>query len=86
MRWKYIGKEWPNNFIYFGHLKFWDPTKLPASIKQKDLLPVLTQQIVRMSEIAWKKHVAVKISMWIALVGGAALVVCAFMVRVGFTP
>lgn len=86
LRRKHIRREYPDNFIYFGHLKFWDAGQLPSAIKKKDLLPVLTHQMVEMSKITWKKHIAVKVSMILALVGGAALVGCATMVRFGLTP
>ncbi|WP_323959346.1 Pycsar system effector family protein [Arthrobacter sp. JZ12] len=81
-----VKKEWPSNFIYFGHLKYWDYEMLPGAIMEKDLLPVLTHQLVKMSKICWRKHVAVVISMILAVLGGAALVGCAFMVQFGSTP
>ena len=86
LRYFKVKGEWKNNFIYFGHLKYWDAEKLPDAIKKKDLLPVLTQQLVKMSEICWQKHVAVMISMILAVLGGSALVFCAFMVKFGWTP
>lgn len=86
LRMRKLKQEWPSNFIYFGHLKYWEHKNLPATIKDKDLLPVLTHQMVKMSKIAWDKHVAVLVSMILALLGGAALVVCAAFIRFGFTP
>lgn len=86
LRMFHVKKEWPSNFIYFGHLKYWDYEDVPAAIKKKDLLPVLTHQMVKMSKIAWNKHVAVLVSMCLAIAGGAALVVCAGFIRFGFTP
>jgi hypothetical protein len=86
LRGKYLLQEYSNNFIYFGHLKFWNPKHLPAAIKQKDLLPVLTLQMVEMSKISWKKHIAVEVSMYLAIAGGAALVTCASLIRFGLTP
>ncbi|MDQ0869024.1 hypothetical protein QFZ70_001497 [Arthrobacter sp. V1I9] len=86
LRYFKVKNEWPSNFIYFGHLKYWDFEMLPGAIKKKDLLPVLTHQMVKMSKICWRKHVAVVISMFLAALGGAALFVCAFMVQFGWTP
>ncbi|WP_461189968.1 Pycsar system effector family protein [Arthrobacter sp. Z4-13] len=86
LRSRKVKAEYPNNFIYFGHLKFWDSKRLPATIKQKDLLPVLTHQMVEMSKISWKKHIAVIWSIYLALAGGAALVVCAALIRFNLTP
>jgi hypothetical protein len=81
-----VGKEWRDNFIYFGHLKYWAPENLPAKIKATDLLPVITNQMVRMSKIAWMKHVLVVISLILASAAGLSLLVCAFLVRVEWTP
>lgn len=86
LRMRHMKSEYPNNFIYFGHLKYWKPEDLPDAIGKKDLLPVLTHQLVNMSQITWRKHVAVKISMWLAIYGGASLVACGIMLRFGFTP
>lgn len=86
LRYSKVKEEWPGNFIYFGHLKYWDYEMLPGAIKKKDLLPVLTHQMVEMSKICWRKHVAVVISMFLAVAGGAALVFCAFLVQFGWTP
>lgn len=86
LRMRKVKEEYPNNFIYFGHLKFWNSTRLPTTIKQKDLLPVLTHQMVEMSKITWKKHIAVIWSIYLALAGGAALVACATLIRFNLTP
>jgi hypothetical protein len=83
LRMRHLGKEWPENFIYFGHLRYWDPSALPQKIKETDLLPVLTKQMVGMSRIAWHKHVLVKISMILASTAGACLLACAMLVRAG---
>lgn len=81
-----VGKEWQDNFIYFGHLKYWKPEDLPAKIKATDLLPVITNQMVRMSKIAWMKHVLVVISLILASIAGLSLLICASLVRMGWMP
>jgi len=86
LRMRHVRREFPNNFIYFGHLKYWKPEDLSDAIGKKDLLPALTHQMVKMSQIAWRKHVAVKISMWLAISGGLSLVACGIMIRFGLTP
>lgn len=86
LRMRHVKNEYPNNFIYFGHLQYWKPEDLPGAIAKKDLLPVLTHQMVKMSKIAWRKHVAVKVSMWLAISGGVVLVTCGAMIRFGLTP
>ncbi|PRA00194.1 hypothetical protein CQ017_03955 [Arthrobacter sp. MYb224] len=81
LRMRHVKKEYKDHFIYFGHLKYWDAAQLPKAIEERDLLPVLSQQMVKMSDIAWRKHIAVKISMFVAMAGGAALAVCAVLIR-----
>lgn len=86
LRMRHVKSEYKDNFIYFGHLKYWDPADLPEAIAKKEILPVLAQQMVKMSEIVWRKHLAVKVSMILALVGALALVVCGGMIRFGIAP
>ncbi|WP_218652411.1 Pycsar system effector family protein [Paenarthrobacter nitroguajacolicus] len=81
LRMRHVGKEWPENFIYFGHLRCWEPSALREKIKATDLLPVLTKQLVGMSRIAWTKHLLVKLSLICASVGGASMLACALLVR-----
>lgn len=86
LRMRQVKNEYSENFIYFGHLQYWKPEDLPEAIAKRDLLPVLSHQMVKMSEIVWRKHVAVKVSMVLAIVGGVTLVTCGGMVRFGLTP
>ncbi|GGV40719.1 MULTISPECIES: Pycsar system effector family protein [Paenarthrobacter] len=81
LRMRHVGKEWPENFIYFGHLRYWDAGPLQDKIKQTDLLPVLTKQLIGMSRIAWTKHLLVKLSMICASIGGISLLTCGLLVR-----
>lgn len=78
-----VKKEWPENFIYFGHLKSWDPARLGSKIQETDMLPVLTKQLVTMSKICWNKHQWVAISFILAALAGVSLLVCALLVRAG---
>jgi hypothetical protein len=57
------------NFIYFGHLRHLDSEAIGNFISNAELLPVLTTQHRRMSEIAWTKHRRVQLSMALAVVG-----------------
>lgn len=86
LRMRYLSKEWTNNFIYFGHLKYWDSSDLPKKIKEADMLPIITKQMVGMSKIAWNKHLLVQVSMILASTGGILLLVCGLLVRSGLTP
>lgn len=80
MRMRHVGREWPDNFIYFGHLRYWDPSDLPQKIKDTDMLPILTKQMVGMSRIAWNKHLLVKISLTFASAGGLCMLACGMLV------
>ncbi|MEV5242938.1 Pycsar system effector family protein [Streptomyces cinnamoneus] len=66
-----LESEAPQNFIYFGHLQFWDPADLIQKLQQEDTLPVLSTQLVNMSKIAWRKHRLVQLSFLLAAIGGA---------------
>ncbi|MFC0495109.1 Pycsar system effector family protein [Streptomyces mutabilis] len=67
------GPQPDDDFLFFGHLRHWDPTDLETALKDKDLLPNLSRQIVVMSEIAWTKHRRVQWSFALAAIGSAAL-------------
>ncbi|GAB7188958.1 hypothetical protein ATKI12_8789 [Kitasatospora sp. Ki12] len=70
--------EAAENFVFFGHLKQWNTDDLAEALRTKDPLPVLTRQLVVMSQIAWTKHVRVRLSFnW--AVAGSALLALAFV-------
>lgn len=50
-------KEYRTGVIYFGHLRHWDPGELARHLEQNPTdLAGLSQQLVRMSKITWRKH------------------------------
>ncbi|MFE6819604.1 Pycsar system effector family protein [Streptomyces sp. NPDC057675] len=67
---KKLEAEFSENFIFFGHLQYWEPTALAQKLQEQDMLPVLTHQLVNMSKIAWKKHRYVQLSFLLAGIGG----------------
>ncbi|MFF8280664.1 Pycsar system effector family protein [Streptomyces lateritius] len=67
---KKLEAECAENFIFFGHPKYWEPTALAQKLQEQDMLPVLTNQLVNMSKIAWKKHRYVQLSFLLAGIGG----------------
>lgn len=73
IRWRAVRSEWENNYIYFGHLKYWDPERLVATWKTKSPLLALAKQHIVMAKIAWQKHVLLQISLVSALVGGVLI-------------
>lgn len=69
-----------NNYVYFGHVRHWDASELAEALRTRDILPVLTQQIVVMGDIAWQKHRWVQISMWCGAGGGFLLCLCGLII------
>lgn len=66
-----LAQEADKSFVYFGHLQFWKPDDLEAALQQRDILTVLSHQLVNMSKIAWRKHRFVQLSFLLAATGGA---------------
>jgi hypothetical protein len=70
---------WRENFIYFGHLRRWEPVDLKdrlLSIDANQELNILATQLVNTSRIAWRKHSLLQYSM-ICLAIGVGLVALA---------
>lgn len=59
--------------IYFGHVRLVSAKDLETRLSQGDLLGVVARQIVRMADIAWKKHIRVRWSIWLGISGGLVL-------------
>jgi hypothetical protein len=66
-----VRKEWPNHYIFFGHLKSWPVDALVTALTYRDILPMLAQQLNVMSRTAWRKHQLVRWALIIAGVGAA---------------
>lgn len=67
---------WKKHIIYFGHLRHWDPVDLEKRLKEVTEPTSLTQlsnQLVEMSKIAWRKHAWLQYSM-LATFAGLALI------------
>lgn len=69
--------EWGHRFIFFGHLRHWNEEDLTIALKERDILPVLSHQLVVMSKIAWRKHRLLQGSMVLAIAGSALVGVAA---------
>lgn len=74
-------REWHSHYIYFGHLRHWDPADLTRKLNSGQTLEALAAQLVVMSEIAWRKHRFVQLSLWLALVGFLLLAACSWVSR-----
>ncbi|MGL5827176.1 MAG: Pycsar system effector family protein [Nocardioides sp.] len=81
LRGRAASREWPDHFIYFGHVRHWSPEGLAAKLSNAELLPALSQLLVAMSDIAWRKHRGVQASLWLAFAGFVTLSVCAWANR-----
>lgn len=68
MRGRRMAAEAADNFIYFGHLRLWDPVRL-AEAFHRDALDVLARDVVVNSGIAWRKHRLLQLSIAFALAG-----------------
>ncbi len=68
-----VRAEYESNVIFFGHAKYWDPRDMARLLRDDDILPMLTRQITAASDIAWKKHRHLQLSI-LGFVIGATLV------------
>ncbi|MFF3320735.1 Pycsar system effector family protein [Streptomyces sp. NPDC002889] len=79
MRGRQAEAEAPYNFVYFGHLRHWDPERLQEALCERDPLPMLSRQLVTMSRIVWRKHRCVELSFLLAVAGVGLLVLLLFL-------
>lgn len=66
-----LANEWSENFIYFGHLRYWNSDELAVALERKDILPLLSRQLVNMSNVAWRKHRLLQVSLLLSVLGTA---------------
>ncbi|ARC58391.1 hypothetical protein AS850_14995 [Frondihabitans sp. 762G35] len=71
-----------SNHIYFGHACHWEATNLEASLRNEDLLPQLSRNIIQAAVVSWKKHVAVTWSIRFTMASG--VVFAAYLVSSRF--
>jgi hypothetical protein len=79
LRGKAARKHHHDSFIYFGHARHWKPAELETALRDRDILPILARQIIVTSDIAWRKHRRLQLSiagagLAAAFVGLAALI------------
>lgn len=64
----------PNDdYLFFGHLRHFEPEALEAALRSGSALSALSRQIIVMSEIAWAKHRRVQLSLLFAVTGCALI-------------
>ncbi|MEU5979659.1 Pycsar system effector family protein [Streptomyces sp. NPDC047315] len=69
----------PGELLYFGALRHWDARELPAALRDADALESLSEQLVTMSRIAWRKHRLVAHSLRVSVLGLLCLGVAALI-------
>jgi hypothetical protein len=79
LRTKKIGDEYRSNVIFFGHARYWQPRELTSFLSGADILPMLSRQIVAISNIAWKKHRNLQLSILASVIGAALVAIAAWM-------
>ncbi|MEX3107705.1 MULTISPECIES: Pycsar system effector family protein [unclassified Streptomyces] len=62
-----------DDFIFYGHLRHWNPDELADHLGRHAPLPALTRQLVDMSRIVWIKQRLVRQSLLIAVAGCALI-------------
>jgi hypothetical protein len=73
LRGRKMDNEAPNYFVFFGHLKSWKEADVVDALEHRPILPVLAHSLVIMSDIAWKKHRRVQLSMAAAVLGALGI-------------
>lgn len=73
LRSRQAAEEAPEDFIFFGHAMHWDAEDLADKLREVDMVPVLSRQIVRASQLAWRKHRRLQLSLLCALPGAGCL-------------
>jgi hypothetical protein len=71
------------SFVFFGHLRDWDPDDLRRRLDETDALTELSGQLVRMSQVAWIKHRLLQVSMTTAMAAVAFLALAGLLSSTG---
>ncbi|WP_436737421.1 Pycsar system effector family protein [Streptomyces sp. BBFR102] len=66
-----------DDYLFFGHLRHFEPEALETALRSGSALSALSRQIIVMSEIAWTKHRRVQLSLLLAVLGCTTLGVSA---------
>jgi hypothetical protein len=67
---------WRDNIVYFGHLRYWEPTELAhklAALNEETELRILGRELVIIAKFAWRKYSCLQASMLLAFGGILAL-------------
>ena len=64
--------NWRENYVYFGHLRYWRSADLKEKLRSLDAeqeLGMLATQLIATSKIAWYKHSLLQSSMFCLAIG-----------------
>jgi Pycsar effector protein len=71
---KTLRRESSLNYVYFGHLRFWNPGDLEGVLRNDCILPALCRAVIVMSDCAWKKYRLMQLSMVLSAMGAAVTI------------
>jgi hypothetical protein len=71
---KRLRHESPLNYIYFGHLRLWSPDDLETILRSNGILPVLSRELILISDCAWKKYRLMQLSFILSAMGATLTV------------
>lgn len=67
-------KSKDRGYLYFGHLRHWDKETLAATLARNQVSDgQIADQVIKMSQIAWRKHVLLQWSLYLLLAGIAVI-------------
>ena len=74
-------------YLYFGHLRLWDAEKLSKVLKLNHVNDnELATQVIKMSQISWRKHVVLQWSLYLLLAGVVVIGALYLLLVVGLFP
>lgn len=74
-------------YLYFGHLRHWNKKDLSKALNRNRVdNDELSDQVIKMSAIAWKKHALLQVSLYLLVAGVFVIGVLYLLFIVGFFP
>ena len=74
--------NWRQNYVYFGHLRHWDPADLVAVFDRSHdgrANLVASTEIIALSKIIWRKHTFIQWSMSFVALGNLAILITSLL-------
>ncbi|GEK80146.1 hypothetical protein ABA31_14970 [Agrococcus baldri] len=74
-------------YLYFGHLRHWDKKELAATLARNQVSDgQIADQVIKMSQIAWRKHALLQWSLYLLLAGIVVIGALYLLFAVGLFP